>query len=93
MPNSKAGLDRKLEETFPSHTRTNEKTRAQDRSARDKPQLKMQWIIVTENGKRRLQMQWSVRADRDADSQGLQTRADECDAIESFLRDTLAKSG
>jgi len=65
MSDSKAAFDRELEERFLRYRmldRARQSTLVEDNTDRDKPQLKMKWIIVTENGTRQLRMQWSVQA-------------------------------
>jgi hypothetical protein len=69
MADLKVSFDRELEERF-LRDATSDLTRlsalVEDRMDRDKPRLKMKWIIVTENGKRQLRMQWSVPANSNA---------------------------
>jgi hypothetical protein len=65
MADTKASLDREFEERFLRYARTKQNEVVEE-TARSKPQLMMKWIIVTENGKRQLRMQWSVRANSGA---------------------------
>lgn len=69
MLDLKARFNRELEERLPSYSRTRESAPAEDEAAANKSPLKMKWIVVTENGKRQLRMQWSVRANGGARSQ------------------------
>jgi hypothetical protein len=69
MADSKASFDREFEERFLRYSRTSESALVEDQMASNKPQLTMKWIIVTENGKRQLRMQWSVRAKSSAGRQ------------------------
>jgi hypothetical protein len=69
MANTKASFDRDLEERFLRYARTRQSELAEDETARNKPHLEMRWIIVTENGKRQLRMQWSVRKNTGASRQ------------------------
>ena len=62
MADTKASFDRELEERFLRYARTRQSTLVEDDTTRNKPRLEMKWIIVTENGKRQLRMQWSVPA-------------------------------
>jgi len=64
MADSKVGFDRKIE-VRSLHDAKLDPTRQStpvDTTARSTPQLEMKWIVVTENGKRCLRMQWSVPA-------------------------------
>jgi len=73
MADSKARLDRGLEARFLSNSRTRESAPAEAEAAGNQSRLEMKWIVVTENGKRQLRMQWSVRAD--AATQAFETSA------------------
>ena len=75
MTDSKARLDRELDARFPHYARTRKNACAEAQTGENEPRLEMKWIIVSENGKRQLRMQWSVPANSGAGRQGFQKNA------------------
>ncbi|MBO0911062.1 MAG: hypothetical protein J2P13_04665 [Acidobacteria bacterium] len=75
MTDSKARIDCQLEERFLRYARARQSAAIEDETAGNKPRLQMKWIIVTENGKRQLRMQWSVPETSGAARQAFQTNA------------------